>query len=79
MVDHIVRITAPGEVIQRIIQEKLQPALADERADYIILALLTLVITILKPDIAITKLQEVVHGASGYIVSCLTDSTGGVN
>ena len=74
----VARMSDP-EVIQRIIKDKLQPALKDERTDYIILALLTLVVTTLKPDVTISKLQEVVHGTSGYLVSCLIESAGGSN
>lgn len=69
----IVGSSATGEEIERIIVSKLLPAIDNEERHKVIISLLTLAITILKPSVTAEEIQEGVQGCSQWLCLFLSE------
>ncbi len=70
----IVETRATGADVERLIRLKLLPAIADEDRSLILISLMTLTLTLMKPDITGEEIQDGVKGMSEWM--CLFLSTG---
>ena len=75
-VDHF---EVSGEALQTIIDTKLGPAVEGLPVPHAILAMLTLSVLILSPDIPIEKLQTIVQSQSEALVLSVVPTSGSVN
>lgn len=65
-------VSIDGDTINKIIFDRLAPALAGEQLSHSVLGMLTYAIILMKPDISNDQLQNLVMDASSYIVMQLT-------
>lgn len=72
----IVAVSATGPEIQKIITERLAPAVEGQDRSHVLISLLTFAVILSKPDITSEELYKTVKDVSSYIL-CLTgkDST----
>lgn len=69
-------VEVDGKVIESVIYDKLLPALEDIQKNHAILAMLTMTVLLMKPEITLDELQSTVMGVSGYIVTAITTPSG---
>ena len=62
-----------GSVIQQLMYEKLMPACEGEHTGHAILALLTLSVIMMKPDVTTEQLRNCVMGMSEHVVLQLAE------
>ena len=67
-------VTVDGKDIQRLLFDKLMPACEGETLEHSVLAMLCLCSLMMRPDVAVEKLQETVMATSAYLITQLTDS-----
>jgi len=72
--EKVVYIKVDGEEIQRIIYEKIGPALDGEKRGHAIMALIAFTVDLMKPDITPDELQNAIMSTSEYLVLLLSDS-----
>lgn len=70
----IIETRATGPEVERVISSKLLPAVADEDRSLILISLLTLTITLMKPDVTGEEIQEGVKGMSEWLCLFLASS-----
>lgn len=70
----IVEAKVTGEEIERIISDKLFPAVEDEERAASIISMLTLVLTLMKPEISPKEIQDGVRGVSEWMCLFLSDT-----
>ena len=70
----IVESQATGAEIEVIIAERLLPAIHDLERRKVLIALLTLMLTIMKPDISAEEVVDGVKSVSQYICMFLSES-----
>ena len=73
------KITAPSEEVQRIIDEKIGPALEGEKTDHVLIALTVVLVEIIRPDLEGNELIDVVAETSKVIALYLNQSNGPVH
>lgn len=66
-------VTIDGKEIQRIVFDRLIPAIEGEVPESAFLSLLTFAVMMMKPDISIDQLQEIVIDASEHILLSMTE------
>ena len=74
MAPHIVEVAATGEEIEAIITERLIPAIHDLERTKVLLALLTLFLTLMKPTITAEEVVEAANGVSQWVCLFLSES-----
>ena len=74
MAPHIVEVAATGEEIEAIITERLIPAIHDLERTKVLLALLTLFLTLMKPTITAEEVVEATNGVSQWVCLFLSES-----
>ncbi len=67
MTDAIIETHVTGAEIERLITTKILPPLQDEERGAVIMALLTLTLTLMKEDISAEEVAEGVKGASEWM------------
>mgnify|MGYP001617278125 FL=1 len=72
-------ITVDVSDVQRIIFDKLEPALSGEKHATKVLAMLTFVILLEKPEIDVDELQDIIMGTSEYLALSLSSDDGVAN
>lgn len=72
-------VTVDGPNIQRIIFDRLSPAVEDEDLEQSIVALLVFAILLMKPDIEQETLQDLLLNVSQQIILATTVPTGPAN
>ena len=80
----IIQTTATGEEVKTIINQRLLPAIVDLERSPVLMALMTLTLTLMKPSITADELIEGVRGLSQWAclfleTDSLTDETLRVN
>jgi hypothetical protein len=70
----IVEAKIPGNEVERIISQLIFPAVENEERSSVIISLLTLALTLMKPDITAEEIQEGVKGTSEWMVLFLSGS-----
>ena len=73
MPTHIMECYATGEEIEGIITERLLPAIHDLERTKVLLALMTLFFTLMKPTITAEEVVEGIQGASQWICLYLSE------
>jgi hypothetical protein len=68
------QVSVDGKDVQRIIFDRLVPAIEGEDFKNSVLSMLTLAILMMKPNIAIEQLEQVVMGTSEYMVMAMADA-----
>ena len=63
-----------GETIQKLIYDKLGPAVEGERLDVVIMTLITFAILLMKPSIESEELKAIVMRVSELLMLALTDA-----
>lgn len=71
-------VEVDGSVIQQLMYEKLMPACEGEHTGHVILALLTLSVIMMKPDITSEALKNCVMSMSEQVVLQLADIPDGM-
>lgn len=66
-------VEVDGETIQQLMYEKLMPACEGEHTGHAILALLTLSVIMMKPDVTTEQLRNCVMGMSEQVVLRLAE------
>lgn len=69
----IQQVSVDGKDIQRLIFDRLMPAIEGEPLGHSVLSLLTLSVLLMRPDIDIEKLQDVVMSTSEHMILSMTD------
>lgn len=64
-------VSVDGRDIQKLIFDKLGPALDGEKMAHSILAMLTFTVLLLKPDIELEEVQKIVMSTSEFLVMSL--------
>ena len=70
----IIEAKATGDEVARIIYERILPNVVNEERSKVIIALLTMTLSMMKPDITPEEIQEGVKGTSEYICLFLGDT-----
>jgi len=65
-------VTVEGKDVQRVIFDRLSPAIEGEPLAHAILSMLTFSIMLMKPDIEIEQLQDIVMSTSEHIIMHLS-------
>ena len=72
----IIEARATGEEVTRLIYDKILPSVVEEDRSKVIIALITLSLTLMKPDMTPEELQRSVKETSQYICLILGDTDG---
>lgn len=72
-------VIVDGADIQRVVFDRLVPALEGEAFELQVLSLITLSVLMMKPNIDFDQLQEVVMSVSEHMMLLIADSSEGVN
>jgi hypothetical protein len=75
----IQQVTADGRDIQRIVFDRLAPAVEGEPLSHSVMALITFSILLMRPDIDLDHLQAVVLSTSEHIIMAMSDDIGEAN
>ena len=78
MTPGIYKIEASGEEVQKIITSKLVPAIDGQELGHAFIALLTLSVLLIKPNVEANQLKECVMGVSSYIITHLSGIEGNI-
>jgi len=70
----IYKFEVSGEEVKDLIEEKLGPAVDGEAVPLAILTMLTFSIMLMKPDIDVEELKDIVMSTSGHIIQSLTQA-----
>jgi hypothetical protein len=66
-------VTIDGPEIQRIVFDRILPAIEGEKIEGVVVSLLTAAVLALKPNISIEELQDVVMDTSTHLLFHLED------
>jgi hypothetical protein len=66
-------VTVDGRDIQRLIYDRLAPAVEGEPLSHAVLSMLTFAVLLMRPSIELEKLQEVVMAVSEHMVLAMGD------
>lgn len=73
------RVIVQGHDIERIIMEKLSPAMDGERMEHILMSLMTFAYTMMKPSIERDELKRLVEDTTAYMSMQLMPTDGLAN
>lgn len=76
MTSQISHIEVEGEVIQDLILRKIAPAVQGERKAHAILALLSMSVMLMKPDVEVETLKDTVMHMSETMILNLAETEG---
>jgi hypothetical protein len=69
----IQNVTVEGRDIQRLIFDRLAPAVEGEPLSHTVLAMLTFSVLLMRPNIDLDLLQDVVMSTSEHMIMAMTD------
>ena len=68
-------VTVDGRDIQRLIFDRLAPAVEGEPLSHAVLSMLTFAVLLMRPGIELDKLQDIVMSVSEHMVLAMGDPT----
>jgi hypothetical protein len=66
-------VSVEGREIQRLVFDRIAPAIEGESIEAAVLSLLTMAVLVMKPDVTIERLQEIVLQTSETLILSMED------
>jgi hypothetical protein len=70
----IQQVSVDGRDIQRLIFDRLAPAVEGEPLSHSVMAMITFAVLLMRPDIDLELLQDVVMSTSEHMIMAMTDT-----